>query len=97
MQSMLFLQHPDTGELDRVINISLLSTACPHNENPEWTRAHCGWSDVTIHMKFSEFAAKVQELIAQNYKASVEGAAFWHNKRQKDTEEMMERVMGKHG
>jgi hypothetical protein len=91
MQSLLFLNSPESGEIDRIINIDLLSTACVHNENPEWTRLICGFSDITIHIKLADFVEKVKELVAANYKVSLQNSAYWHEKRMQD----MQTVMGK--
>jgi hypothetical protein len=93
MQSLLLLRNPETNEVDRIINIDLMSTAYVHSENAEWTRVICGLADITIHMKFSDFLKSVETLVAQNYKSSLESAAFWHEKRLKDQGTMMEDVL----
>jgi hypothetical protein len=96
MQSILFLRETDDGEINRLINIDLLSAASPSPENLDWTLVICGFATITIHMPFSKFLEHVQTLIAENYRVSSESSIQWHKKRIADTEESLNAVLGAH-
>ena len=92
MQNIMFL-HPREGEpIDRLINLDHLATAWRHPEDGT-TRLIVEGTHITMGMQFTDFLAKVQELIAENYRVSNENAARWHVKRMQDTEDVMSRVM----
>lgn len=90
MQSLLFLKPADDKPVDRIVNIDLLATAHPNPTEPEkWTDVIVGMANVTIHMPFADFIAKVQELIAQNYKHSVDASLYWQQKRTDDMRDVL--------
>lgn len=94
MQSILFLRLTDDGPIDRLINIDLLSTAGPNKETGG-TIAVVGNTEIRMGLPFDKFTELVQKLIGDNYKASLERSVYWEEKRKKDSEDMLNRVMGK--
>lgn len=94
MQSLLFLKPADDAEIDRVINIDLMSTAYA---NPEGgTIAICGNAEIRMSLPFPEFVKKVEFLIAENYRTAHESSIKWHQKRMDDLESVMKDVMKDH-
>jgi hypothetical protein len=89
MQSILFLRDVDDGEVTRLINIDLIVTAAPHQDNPKHTRLLSAGADITLHMPFPRFLEQVEHLIKENYRVSHEASVSWYKKRMDDTANMV--------
>lgn len=94
MQSIMFLKPSDDKPIDRLVNLDHLASAYRADDGS--TVLIVLGAQITMGMKFEDFLEKVQALIAENYRISNESAAAWHNKRMKDTEEVLKEVMRNH-
>jgi hypothetical protein len=92
MQSILFLRPDKDSPIDRMINLDLLATA--YREEDGSTGLIVAGAQINMGMKFEDFLIEVEKLIAENHRISVESAAAWQHKRNKDLEAVIKSVMG---
>lgn len=84
-QQYLFIKD-ETGEVKQIVNVNLLFFACG-SKDQEGSTDLCGAGfKATINLKFPEFRAALEKLIAENYKYDQGVAMAWHQKRNDDTE-----------
>jgi hypothetical protein len=92
MQSIMFLKSTEDGPVDRLINLDRLATAAL-DPDTGGTIVIVSGAQIKIGIKFKDFLAQVEKLIAENYRISNKSYAVWHNKRQQDAEKTMRSVL----
>jgi hypothetical protein len=94
MQRMLFLKPKEDEPIDRIINLDHLATAYRAEDGS--TMLIVEGAHISMGMKFEDFLAKVQELIAANYRDSAERSAFWERSRMENLKHVISEAMNLH-